>query len=97
MDPNEDAFKEAIKNADLPKFPDLDEVNTTLESAARANIHHTWRQRGPFLVCTSCPHEHSQWIGVDKHLTDIDKDGNPVISPTGGAASTASPIGDITP
>lgn len=80
MDQNEKEIKEAIKNANLPQFPDLSEAKEALDAQARTNVHHTWRQRGPFLVCTSCPHEHSQWIGADKHLTGFDEGGKPIIS-----------------
>lgn len=40
---------------------------------------HQWVQRGPFLVCKSCPIEHGVWIGVDKILVGINKQGNPIL------------------
>jgi hypothetical protein len=95
MDPNEKNFKEEIENANLPQFPDLTDAHDALLAASRANVHHTWRQRGPELVCTSCPHEHSQWIGMDKQLTGFDDNG-PVISPVEGFLRKSS-RGDITP
>lgn len=42
-------------------------------------VGHRWRQRGPYIVCTSCPLEHAFYIGVDKHLVGFDDDGLPRI------------------
>jgi hypothetical protein len=40
---------------------------------------HVWRQEGPYIVCDSCPVRHSFCIGIDKILTGIDRQGNPII------------------
>ena len=79
--PNEEEIKEIIRDANLPQFPNLTETNEALKAKAQANIQHTWRQRGPFLICTSCEHEHSQWIGPSKKLTGFDEKG-PIIEDT---------------
>ncbi len=34
-----------------------------------------WRQFGPYLSCSSCEIKHFQFIGVDKIMVGIDKDG----------------------
>jgi len=41
--------------------------------------YHAWRQRGPYLVCTSCDLSHAVHIGMQKVLTGIDKDGKPLL------------------
>jgi len=40
---------------------------------------HEWRQRGPYLVCLSCELQHAVWIGVDKQMVGIDKEGRPIL------------------
>lgn len=40
---------------------------------------HGWRQRGPYLYCTSCPIEHAIGIGTEHHLTGFDEAGNPIL------------------
>lgn len=77
-DPNE-PLKEAIKNAAPAQFPDFTEVNEALKEAARHPVAHLWRQRGPEIYCSSCQHQHSQWIGVDRQLVGIDERGRPII------------------
>lgn len=37
-----------------------------------------FRQRGPFLVCTSCEIQHANWIGMDKIMVGEDENGKPV-------------------
>lgn len=78
MEENEE-FKEAIRDANPAQFPDFTEIYDKLQQKAKAVISHSWRQRGPFLVCTSCDYEHSQWIGSDKKLVGFDKGGQPII------------------
>jgi len=38
---------------------------------------HTWKQRGPWVVCTSCPQEHAFHIGTKKLLVGVDSGGMP--------------------
>jgi hypothetical protein len=80
-DANQKAFEQAIRDANLPNFPDFNETKARLEEAAKANIQHTWRQRGPQLFCSSCPHEHAQWIGIRKKLVGFNDKGAPIIEP----------------
>lgn len=38
-----------------------------------------WRQRGPFIVCTSCELQHALHIGMDKIMVGEDENGKPII------------------
>ena len=40
--------------------------------------NHEWRQQGPYIICKSCQLEHAIWIGMDKIMTGIDKEGQPI-------------------
>lgn len=42
---------------------------------------HKWRQKGPYLVCGSCPVKHAMWIGMDKRLVGFNEDSEPIIEP----------------
>lgn len=73
-------LEDAIRDAKPPTFPDLDEVHARLRAMAKANVTHTPRQQGPYLVCISCPMQHTiAWVGVDKKLVGIDEGGRPVL------------------
>lgn len=41
--------------------------------------YHLYRQRGPYLVCTSCEVQHAVWIGVDKILVGFNEKNEPII------------------
>lgn len=62
---NEEPLKEAID------FTKPDFVFTPKEN-------HNWRQKGPFLVCKSCEILHAVYIGQDRLMVGIDKDGKPL-------------------
>lgn len=80
-DPSAEAFKEAIRNANLPEI-DYDQAYQNLQAAVKANTGHTPRQQGPWLVCTSCPNQHTLgWIGMDKKLVGFDETGGPILKP----------------
>ncbi len=52
--------------------------NAAIERAKR--VTHSIKQRGPYLVCTSCDYPHTLLhIGVNKRLTGIAKDGSPIL------------------
>jgi hypothetical protein len=55
------------------------EINTeNLENQIKQGLSgHQWIQRGPFLVCKSCPIEHGVYIGTDKQLVGLNDDGTP--------------------
>ncbi len=40
---------------------------------------HRWLQQGPFLICKSCPIEHSIFIGVNKRLVGYTDDNEPIL------------------
>lgn len=42
-------------------------------------INHTWRQKGFWLICKTCDHQHATWLGKDKVMIGEDDDGNPII------------------
>ena len=43
--------------------------------------NHTWRQEGPYVVCRSCELHHAVYIGMDKIMVGIDKEGRPILKP----------------
>lgn len=43
------------------------------------NGHHEYRQQGPYLVCKSCELHHGVYIGINKLMTGIDEQGNPIL------------------
>lgn len=40
---------------------------------------HEWRQRGYYLICVTCECQHAVFIGPDKIMVGIDKEGNPTL------------------
>jgi hypothetical protein len=40
---------------------------------------HQWIQRGPYLICQSCPIVHALYIGTDHQLTGFEEDGTPIL------------------
>lgn len=40
---------------------------------------HIWQQRGSFVVCTSCPFEHSFSVPTSKILKGTDEKGMPIL------------------
>lgn len=72
-------FEDAVKNANLPEF-DFDKAYDRLQEAARNNTQHTPRQQGPYIVCTSCPHQHTlSWIGPLKSFKGVDEKGGYIL------------------
>ena len=43
--------------------------------------HHEWRQQGPYLVCKSCEVTHAVFIGMDKVLSGLNEQGQPILKP----------------
>jgi len=73
-------LKDAIKDANLPQFPDFTKVHQELKAKAKANIQHTPRQQGPWIVCVSCNYPHTlKWVGMEKKLRGIADDGSYII------------------
>lgn len=40
---------------------------------------HQWNQKGYYLICTTCEIEHGTWIGQDKMMIGVKKDGQPIL------------------
>jgi len=58
----------------------IDIDRSTLSPLTKPGIAgHGWRQRGPYLVCTSCPIQHSLGIGINRQLQGFDEAGNPIL------------------
>lgn len=38
-----------------------------------------YRQQGPYLVCYSCQLQHAVYIGINKIMVGVDKNGKPII------------------
>lgn len=41
--------------------------------------HHDWRQQGPYLVCKSCDIEHAVFVGMERQLTGLNEQGQPIL------------------
>ena len=41
--------------------------------------NHDWRQRGPYIICLSCELQHAVWIGMEKIMVGINKEGKPIL------------------
>lgn len=61
---------------------ELEEIRENARQKAR-EAKHNWKQRGPYIVCTSCDYEHGINIGTQKILTGLDKDGVPILKNRG--------------
>jgi hypothetical protein len=55
------------------------DVEALLQSAKAEIKGHTWRQRGPWLVCISCKTKHASWLGINKQLVGINEKGEPIV------------------
>ena len=47
------------------------------EKVFKSEVGHRWIQQGPYLVCKSCLLKHTIYIGMDKRLVGLNKDGSP--------------------
>lgn len=54
-----------------------EQIDSLIENA-KATFH-KWRQRGPWMICTSCANQHSSYIGVAVDLIGIDEEGKPIL------------------
>lgn len=64
-------------NNEPPLTEILDLSKPTFEFKPKES--HDWRQRGPYLVCKSCEIEHAVFIGMEKILTGLNKEGQPIL------------------
>ena len=53
-----------------------DELKPLTEPSFKA---HRWVQKGPFLICKSCPLEHGTYIGTSNLFLGIDEKGLPIL------------------
>lgn len=42
-----------------------------------------YKQRGPYLVCTSCELQHALFIGMEKIMVGVDEHGKPIVERRG--------------
>jgi hypothetical protein len=40
---------------------------------------HTWRQKGPYLVCCACELSHATFIGMGKIMVGEKENGDPIL------------------
>lgn len=63
-----------------PQVETLEVDRSTLTPLIKPGLAgHRWIQRGPYLICTSCPLEHGVHIGNDVHFIGYDEQGLPKI------------------
>lgn len=43
------------------------------------NTKHRWRQKGYYLVCTTCEIQHGSWIGPGVQMVGEKEDGTPIL------------------
>ena len=73
------------ENDELPEHGQNPEVVQISEQTIDSLInnarsqHHIYRQRGPWIVCTSCVSQHASFIGVNRDYKGVDEDGKPVL------------------
>lgn len=54
----------------------LDEIRQQAVKKA-INSKHTWKQRGVYVICKTCEHEHALYIGTNQLLVGLNDDGTP--------------------
>lgn len=59
-----------------PQKVDLAELQNLISPDLKG---HNWRQKGPYLVCTSCKLKHSLFVGLTKRLKWVKEDGEIVL------------------
>lgn len=59
-------------------FSEID-VEALIRQAKAEATGHTWRQRGPWLICISCSKKHASWLGMKKELVGINEEGKPIV------------------
>ena len=56
----------------------IDELRNEAVRKAKT-VRHQWKQKGAWLVCSSCEYTHAVWIGTNRLMTGVDKEGNPIL------------------
>lgn len=75
---------------------DLNEIRNQAITEAKKTTH-AWRQRGPYLVCTSCANSHAIHIGPFSRLKGFKDNGEPILERSSLFTEQQLPkkIGDI--
>jgi len=58
---------------------EAESVKTHQVSEPTVGRHHEWKQQGPFVNCFSCQSPHGFYIGTNRRLKGINKDGSLII------------------
>jgi len=69
--------KQPKENEHLNNEEILDFNKPDFEFIPKGN--HEWRQEGPYIVCHSCQLKHAVYIGMEKMMVGIDKEGMPIL------------------
>lgn len=69
---NEENKQDDIYTVDIPIDPEL---SKKIELRG-----HRWKQQGPHIICKSCDMRHAYYIGIDKQLVGINKEGYPLFA-----------------
>ena len=76
MKPN-DVFDEVVEETkERTSHIDID-VSSIPSQVKEGLLGHTWKQQGPYLICTSCPISHAISIGVNRIYLGSDDKGMP--------------------
>jgi len=70
--------KSQMKNDETKELSEVLDFNKP-SFVFKPKEHHDWKQKGPYLVCKSCEIEHAVWIGMDKIMVGINKEGKPIL------------------
>jgi hypothetical protein len=70
-----------MQNEESPNQHEQEEEGELLQKAYEfiPNGLCQYKQRGPYLVCTSCELQHAQYIGMDRIMVGEDEDGKPIL------------------
>lgn len=69
--------KQKEQDLNEPEGEDLDFTKPNF--VFRPNDTHSWRQRGPYLICRTCDLEHAIWVGMDQLMAGVKENGEPIL------------------
>lgn len=67
------------ENAQHPEVVQISEQTIDSLFNKAHSQHHIYRQRGPWIVCTSCVSQHASFIGVNRDFCGTDENGKPIL------------------
>lgn len=70
--------KQKQEQQEPPKEDDLGEV-LRKDYEFIPNAQCQYKQRGIYLVCTSCELQHAVYIGIDRIMVGVDETGRPIL------------------